>query len=242
MIEIEMDAGVARVFLARPEKANALTSPMLAQLAESIEKLRGDETLRAVVLAGRGKAFCGGADTGELSRLDASNAGAFVDAIHRVCHAIRALPVPVVAQLHGAAIGGGLEIAAACDLRIAAEGTKFVMPEVRLGIPSVVEAALLPRLMGAGRAAWLVLTGEAIDARRAFEWGLVEEVAGDVQESTQRLVESLLAGDRAALAAQKRLIHMWDEAPLGESVNASIVQFGIAYAAGVPLAIRRLKR
>jgi enoyl-CoA hydratase len=229
MVEIKMENGVARVFLARPEKANALTSPMLAQLAESIEKLHGDATLRAVVIAGRGKAFCGGADVGELSRLDASSAGAFVDAIHRVCHAIRALPVPVVAQLHGAAIGGGLEIAAACDLRVAAEGTKFSMPEVRLGIPSVVEAALLPRLMGAGRAAWLVLTGEPIDARRAFEWGLVEEVTADVQESTQRLLKSLLAGDRAALAAQKRLIQMWDEAPLTESIARSIELFSDAY-------------
>ena len=82
-----------------------------------------------------------------------------------MCAAIRALPVPVVAQLHGAVIGAGLEIAAACDLRVAAAGTKFAMPEVRLGIPSVVEAALLPRLMGAGRAAWLVLTGESIDAQ-----------------------------------------------------------------------------
>src|SRR5436305_1654793 len=74
----------------------------------------------------------------------------------------------------GAVIGAGLELAASCDLRIAADGTRFAMPEVRLGIPSVVEAALLPRLLGCGRAAWLVLTGEAIDAQRAYEWGLVE--------------------------------------------------------------------
>lgn len=77
----------------------------------------------------------------------------FVTRIHNVCKAIRDLPVPVVARLHGAVIGAGLEIAASCDLRVAAEGTKFAMPEVRLGIPSVVEAALLPRLMGSGRAA-----------------------------------------------------------------------------------------
>src|SRR5207244_8669667 len=110
----------------------------------------------------------------ELASLDPSSAAAFVAKVHRVCSAIRALRLPVVARLHGAVIGAGLEIAAACDLRVAAQGTRFAMPEVRLGIPSVVEAALLPRLMGSGRAAWLVLTGEAIDARRAYEWGLVE--------------------------------------------------------------------
>ena len=109
--------------------------------------------------------------------------------IHDVCQAIRALPIPVLAQMHGAVIGAGLEIAAACDLRVAAEGTKFAMPEVRLGIPSVVEAALLPRLMGSGRAAWLVLTGEAIDARRALEWGLIEEIGDGAT------VSHLLAGE-----------------------------------------------
>ena len=130
-----------------------------------------------MVIAGRGRNFCGGADAAELKALDAGNRRLRSSKrIHQVCSAIRGLPVPVVARLHGAVIGAGLEIAAACDLRVAAEGTKFSMPEVRLGIPSVVEAALLPRLMGSGRAAWLVLTGEAIDARRALDWGLVEEV------------------------------------------------------------------
>src|SRR5690606_10759416 len=118
-----------------------------------------------------------------------------------------------------AVIGAGLEIAAACDLRIAAEGTKFAMPEVRLGIPSVVEAALLPRLMGAGRAAWLVMTGEAIDARRAYEWGLIEEIGGE--DAVERTVKSLLAGERGALRAQKELCQLWDEAPLGEAIAAS---------------------
>src|SRR5947209_13225716 len=180
MIELEREGGdadgVARIFLNRPQKVNALDSRMLESLATEIERLHEEPGLRVVVLAGRGDAFCGGADVGELAKLDQSSAPAFVAKVHRVCSAIRALPVPVVARLHGAVIGAGLEIAAACDLRIAAEGTKFAMPEVRLGIPSVVEAALLPRLVGSGRAAWLVLTGEAIDARRACEWGLVEEL------------------------------------------------------------------
>ena len=224
-----LEGGVARVFLARPQKANALTSPMLEALERALLALEGEPSLRVVVLGGRGNAFCGGADIQELSGLDASTAGAFVGRIHAVCAAIRRLPVPVVARLHGAAIGGGLEIAAACDLRIAAPGTKFVMPEVRLGIPSVVEAALLPRLMGGGRAAWLVLTGEAIDAARAQQWGLVEEVAQDLDAAVERLVQSLLAGDKQALAAQKRLTQLWDEAPLAESVGRSVELFADAY-------------
>ena len=198
---------------------------MLDELRQSLEKLDA----KVVVLGGRGKTFCGGADVRELNSLTVSTAGAFVERIHKVCQAIRNLPMPVVARLHGAVIGAGLEIAAACDLRVAARGTKFAMPEVRIGIPSVVEAALLPRLMGSGRAAWLVLTGAPIDARRALEWGLVEEVAARPDLAVGRLVKALLAGDPAALRAQKRLLQLWEEAPLATSVAASIEAFGQAH-------------
>jgi len=241
MIELEREGGVARIFLNRPQKVNALDSRMLDVLASELDGLRQEQSLRVVVLAGRGKVFCGGADVAELATLDQSSAPAFVAKVHRVCTAIRALPVPVVARLHGAVIGAGLEIAAACDLRVAAQGTRFAMPEVRLGIPSVVEAALLPRLMGSGRAAWLVLTGEAIDAERAGDWGLVEEVcaAAELDQATDRLVQSLVAGDARALRLQKELLELWDDAPLAASIDASLAHFAEAYAGGVPAALRR---
>ena len=223
-MDVELEDAVARIFLNRPEKANALNSAMLSALADALESLER-ETLRVVVIAGRGRNFCGGADASELKALGPATAGGFLEKIHRVCATIRALPVPVVAKLHGAVIGAGLEIAAACDLRVAAEGTKFSMPEVRLGIPSVVEAALLPRLMGSGRAAWLVLTGEPIDARRALEWGLIEEVSPDADLAAQKLVKSLLAGSAEALREQKRLLQLWEEAPLATAVAASIEAF-----------------
>jgi enoyl-CoA hydratase len=223
LVDVELEDSVARLFLNRPEKANALNSAMLAALVNAFEGLH-KENPRVVVLAGRGRNFCGGADAGELKSLSAQTAGQFVTRIHEVCKAIRALPVPVVARMHGAVIGAGLEIAAACDLRVAAEGTKFSMPEVRLGIPSVVEAALLPRLMGSGRAAWLVLTGAAIDSRRALEWGLIEEI-GD----GENLLGKLRSNDPRALRMQKQLLQLWDEAPLATSVAASIERFAQAH-------------
>jgi enoyl-CoA hydratase/carnithine racemase len=223
MVDVESGGGVTRIFLNRPEKVNALDSAHLEDLLLAFHRLEGSREMRVVVLAGRGKAFCGGADVKELSALTAANAGAFVQKIHAVCEAIRQLPVPVVARLHGAVIGAALEIAAACDLRIAAEGTRFAMPEVRLAIPSVVEAALLPRLMGSGRAAWLVLTGEAIDARRALEWGLIEQVGDDAV--VDALVQSLMKNDRGALAMQKQLLQLWEEAPLATSIEKSIELF-----------------
>jgi len=227
MVDVESEGGVTRIFLNRPEKVNALHSALLDSLLKTFHVVAENREIRVVVLGGRGKAFCGGADVQELSALNASNAGGFVLKIHAVCEAIRRLPVPVVARLHGAVIGAGLEIAAACDLRIAAEGTRFSMPEVRLGIPSVVEAALLPRLMGSGRAAWLVLTGEAIDARRAHEWGLVEEVGDD--DAVNALVRSLMKNDREALTLQKQLLQLWEEAPLASSIEESIRLFGDAH-------------
>lgn len=228
-VEVEVEGGVGRIYLDRPEKANALDSALLGELLATLARLSQAPDLRTVVLAGRGRTFCGGADVDELKSLDASTAGRFVERIHEVCSAIRRLPVPVLARLHGAVIGAGLEIAAACDLRVAAEGTKFAMPEVRLGIPSVVEAALLPRLIGSGRAAWLVLTGEAVDARRASEWGLVEEVCTDLDAGIERIVNSVLAGDARALRMQKELLQLWEEAPLVQSVEQSIARFAQAY-------------
>src|SRR5258708_3525749 len=241
MIELEREGGIARIFLNRPEKVNALDSRMLESLAEHLERLAAEDGLRVVVLAGRGKVFCGGADVAELASLDQSSAPAFVAKVHRVCGALRALRVPVVARLHGAVIGAGLEIAAACDLRIAAQGTRFAMPEVRLGIPSVVEAALLPRLMGSGPAACLALTREAIDADRACAWGLVEELcaASALDQATGRLVQSLLAPAPHALPLPKEPLALWDEAPLAASIDASLARFAEAYAGGVPPALRR---
>jgi enoyl-CoA hydratase/carnithine racemase len=226
-IEVSIADGVARVFLNRPERANALDAAHLAELVSALERVAGSAEARVAILAGRGRAFCGGADINTLKALTPATAGHFVGRIHDVCAAIRKLPLPVLAVLHGAVIGAGLEIAAACDLRIAAPGTRFAMPEVRIGIPSVVEAALLPRLVGHGRAAWLVLTGEAIDARRACEWGLVEEIGGD--EAVERVVGSLLKGDREALRMQKELLHLWEEAPLARSVEESIRHFAEAH-------------
>ena len=231
MLDVQRDGDVATVFLDRRAKANALDSELLERLAALLQTFAGDADLRAVVLGGHGNSFCGGADVAELRSLDQTTARAFIGRVHRACAAARRLPVPVVARLHGAVIGAGLELAAACDLRIAAQDTRFAMPEVRLGIPSVVEAALLPRLVGSGRAAWLVLTGEAIPAQRAWEWGLVEEVcaADALDAAVRRVIEAILAGDREALRMQKELLQLWDERPLSESVRVSIDLFSEAY-------------
>ena len=237
--DLESRAGgvVARVTIDNPRKLNILTPAVLRRFAEEIRSLEAKPDLRAVVLTGAGeKAFIGGADLETLGSLDPASAREFIGLIHDACAALRECPVPVIARINGWCLGAGLELAACCDLRIAAAGAAFGMPEVRLGIPSVVEAAMLPRLVGAGRARWLVLTGETIRAAEALAWGLIEKISGpkDLDQCVNNALDAILAGEPEAIRAQKRLCKLWEEAPLAESVRASIDEFARAYESGEP--------
>jgi enoyl-CoA hydratase len=226
---------VARVSIERAAKLNSLDAPALEALAQAVSGLPAE--VRAVVVTGSGeRAFAGGADIDELASLDSGSAREFITRVHRACAAMRECPVPVIARVNGYALGAGLELAAACDLRIAAAHAVFGMPEVRLGIPSVVEAALLPRLIGAGRARWLVLTGATLDAAQALAWGLVERVVpgAELDAAVEQALDALLAAGDAALRAQKRLCKLWEEAPLDDCVRLSIVEFAAAYAGDEP--------
>ena len=236
-IEARPGGKVARLTLENPAKLNILSPDMLAALVRAFREIEGD--VRAVVVTGAGdKAFIGGADLEALGSLTPATAREFITLVHGACRAARECPVPVLARINGWCLGAGMELTAACDLRIAAGTAHFGMPEVRLGIPSVVEAALLPRLIGHGRSRWLVMTGETLDAQEALEWGFVEKVVplADLDALTDRTLDALLAGSDAALRTQKQLCHLWEEAPLAESLRASIDAFAQAYASDEPRA------
>jgi enoyl-CoA hydratase len=236
-LEERAGGAVVRITVDHPAKLNILTPSALQDLRKEFENAGQNPRVRAVVLTGAGdKAFIGGADLATLGSLDPASAREFIGLIHDACAAARECPVPVLARINGWCLGAGLELAASCDLRIAAATAAFGMPEVRLGIPSVVEAALLPRLVGAGRARWLVMTGEIIDAHLALNWGLVEKVVQkkDLDENIDDALDALLAGDPDAMRAQKRLCKLWEEAPLDESVRASIDEFARAYESDAP--------
>jgi enoyl-CoA hydratase/carnithine racemase len=228
---------VARVTVNHPRKLNSLDRAALSALAQAMREAEAHETLRAVVLTGAGEsAFIGGANIDDLAGLDPASAREFIGLVHDACAAMRDCPVPVIARVNGWCLGAGLEIAAACDLRVAAEGAMFGMPEVRLGIPSVVEAALLPRLIGTGRARWMVMTGDTIDAREALAWGLVERVvpAAKLDAAVDAALDAILAGSDEAIRAQKRLCATWEEAPLDAAVRASVDEFARSYESGEP--------
>src|SRR5205809_2738991 len=143
---------IAFVTIHNEKKLNSLSSAVMGQFIDLFRGLAADLALRAVVLCGAGdKAFIGGANIDEMAELDGPEAArAFISKVHGCCQAIRSTPAPVIAAINGWCLGAGLEVAAACDMRIASTSAQFGMPEVRLGIPSVVEAALLPYLIGWG--------------------------------------------------------------------------------------------
>lgn len=236
-LEARPGGRVARVTLSNPAKLNALDAAAIAELTETLRRLAGDAELRAVVLTGAGeKAFSGGVDVAELGATTPATARAAITRLHQCISAVRECPVPVIARVNGYCIGGALELAAACDLRVAADHARFGMPEVRLGIPSVIEAALLPRLMGAGRARWLLLTGELIDAAEALRWGLVERVVAvqGLDAEIDHALDTILEGGAEAMRAQKRLNRAYEELPFAQAVAQSIDAFEKAYATGEP--------
>jgi enoyl-CoA hydratase len=237
-IEISRDArGVACVTIANAAKLNTLNRAVMTALIDAVGDLAADPTLRVMVLRGAGaRAFIGGADITEMATLDADSARAFITLVHRSCDVFRRLPVPVIARIQGYALGAGLEVAAACDMRVAASDTMFGMPEVRIGIPSVVEAALLPQLIGWGRTRELLLTGETIDAATAERWGLVEQVVAPeaLDDAVERRVAAVLACGPAAVSAQKALIQAWENLPMQQAIQHGIDSFAASWDTDEP--------
>ena len=228
---------IAHLSIENEAKLNTLNSDIMIAFVEQAEALGRREDLRAVVLTGAGpKAFIGGADIFEMATLDAAKAEGFITLVHRTCDALRALPVPVIARVNGYALGAGLEVAAACDLRIASANAVFGMPEVKVGIPSVVEAALLPGLIGWGRTRELLLFGENIDAATALAWGFVEQVVApeELDRAVEARLASLLANGPQAVRLQKQLIRRWEDLTLSQAVSAGIESFTQAYASDEP--------
>jgi enoyl-CoA hydratase/carnithine racemase len=230
-------AGVGTLRLRDAGKLNIVGSAAIADLTGALRELAARPELRVLVLRGEGEhAFIGGADIGEMVNLNPSSAKDFITALAGLCDAVMRMPVPVIARIPGWCLGGGLEVALACDLRLCDDGAMFGMPEVRVGIPSVIHAALLPRLLGQSRADWLLLACENIDAARAESWGLVHErcAVGELDALVQRRAEALAALPPQALRQQKRLLQHWQTVPLAQAVQDSIAEFARAYATGEP--------
>lgn len=226
------------VTIERPDKLNSLSTAVMRDLEAVLHRVAVEPNLRAVVLTGAGdKAFICGADIDEMSQLgDPKTARAFITSVHRCSQALRDIPAPVIARINGYCLGAGLEVAAACDLRLCATTAVLGMPETKLGVPSVIEAALLPSLIGWGRARRILYTGETFGAEQALAWGLVEEIHPPalLDAAVDALLDKLLDAEPRAVQLQKALMQRWEELPMSEAIAAGIVAFEDAWTTDAP--------
>ena len=230
---------IATVVVENKRRLNCLATPLIVRMREVFETLATDEGVRAVVLTGAGKrAFIGGADLNELGGLCADSARLFITRLHQACKAIRDCPVPVIGRVNGFCLGAGLEVAASCDFRAAADSAQFGMPEVHMGLPSVIEAALLPGIVGWGRTREMLLTGAMFSAAEALAMGFVQKVAlaGDLDAAVDHWLAAICRATPEAIRAQKALMNRWQRVSVEEGIYAGIDALARAYTTGEPQA------
>ena len=234
-LRVERARGIVRCTLERPP-LNLLEPGLIGALRDTFETLTRDESVRVVVLTGAGRAFTAGMDVHVLRDLDVVSARALISSLHAAIDAVHRAPFPVIAAVHGACLGAGFELAMACDLRVSTAGAVFGLPEVRVGVPSVIQAALLPPLIGPGRAAELLLLGTSVTASQALDWGLVNRVveAGALDTAVDEMLDALSRCAPGAVRLQKELIIRWRETDLPSAVQAGVNAFAIAYAGREP--------
>ena len=227
-LALERDGGVARVWLDRPERRNAFDAELIGALHEAFSAFAGDDALRAVVVAGRGRSFCAGADldwmraaaglTHERNVADAESAAAMFSAVD-------SCPVPVIARVQGAALGGGTGLACCCDIVLAREDARFGFTEVRLGlVPATISPFAFARI-GRSQARALFLTGELFDAAHALRIGLAHEVLPDdaaLDAAVERVLAAVLRAGPEAVRASKALVAgLRDGDPAQQSARAA---------------------
>jgi len=223
-VRTERDGGVAVVTIEHPP-VNALSAPLLEELEAEIERLDADGNVRAVVLRGAGeKAFVAGADISEFPSLReaASGEGGSARGIQKLGARMDAARLPFVAAIHGFCLGGGLELAMCCDIRVASDDARLGQPEIKLGlIPGGGGTQRLPRLVGIGRALLLNLTGEFVDAATAYEWGLVEKVVprAELEESALEIARTIAARSPHSVAVLRELARTTRDLPLEEGLR-----------------------
>jgi enoyl-CoA hydratase len=225
-------SAVEVLWLDRPEKRNALRLGDIRSLRARIESAAA----AGLVIAGRGESFCAGVDVHLFAEGTPASARELIDELGALCAAVRRSSRPVAVAVQGACLGGALELAASADFRIAAHDAYFAMPEVAMGIPSVIDAALLERHLGLSRARELILTAEPMDAAEAHRRGFVNRLADRARllDSALELVELALRHGGEVVAAQKALFEEWLSLPYADAVERSKAALVAAFETGEP--------
>lgn len=235
LLLVESRDSTAWVRLNRPP-LNLLAPELIEALRETFLGLARNRAVRLAILTGSGTAFSAGVDIEVLKDLDVASAKGLITQLHEAIHAVHEAPFPVIAMLNGHCLGGSFELAMACDLRTASTESRMGLPEIKVGVPSVIEAALMPGLIGPGRAAEYLLTGEMITAEQALQWGLVNRVAPphELEAVTRELARKILACAPTAVRLQKELLNRWRQTDLATAIRYGINAFATSYATGEP--------
>lgn len=238
-ILIETKDRYAIITINRPDAMNALNTEILEELYETIENIVKNDSLRAIILTGSGeKSFVAGADIAAMKDMDESQAESFARAGHRTMNAISQAEIISLAAINGFALGGGLELALACDLRFASENAKLGLPEVSLGlIPGFGGTQRLPRIVGKAIALEMILGGNMIDANRAYQIGLLNAVhsSATLMEETEKFVQKLTTNN--SFVAQKTArwaVQSGMDVPLSAGLAREIAFFGELFASEDP--------
>lgn len=221
-IIVERKGGIGYLTLNRPKVFNAISEQMIREMRKAIEELNQDLAVGVVIITGAGKAFQSGADIQELSRMSPLEILSWNQGVVENLDALEKMRQPVIAAINGYALGGGLELALACTMRVAAQSATFGFPEVKIGIlPGAGGTQRLPRLIAKGLAAEIILTGEPIDAQEAFRIGLVNRVVPDDQlmASAEAIVRKILANAPIGVALAKDAIEVGKNLPLDGAIQ-----------------------
>lgn len=234
-LRFEVQEGIARLTITRPKALNALNSEVLTELEQVLKEVTDKAEIRVLLITGEGeKAFVAGADIAEMLEKSPLEARRFAQHGQNVFARLEELPIPVLAAINGFALGGGCELAMACDIRIAAEHAKFGQPETGLGItPGFAGTQRLVRLVGAGRALELILSGATIDAAEAWRIGLVNKVAPKNQllEAAMDLARKLAARSPVALELSKKAVYKGSETDFNTAQAYETEVFALCFAA-----------
>ena len=223
-ILVEKKEGIGYLTLNRPEVRNAFNQEMIDEIRDALRLIDRDEETRVLIITGAGKAFQAGADIAELSIMKPMELLRWNEGVVRINAALEKLRQPVIAAINGAAMGGGMELAISCTLRVIAESAKMALPEVKLGIiPGTGGTQRLPRLIGKGRAAELVLTGGILDAAEAHRIGLVNKVVphGEALGAAEKLAKEIIANAPIAVELAKDALEVGKDLPLEHAVQYS---------------------
>lgn len=228
---------VAHLAICGAKTLNIVGSEMLTAAKQAFAELLKRQDLRCITLTGvTEKAFIGGANLNEMRALNSVTAEPFIRSISNLCTAIRHAHVPTIAVMRGYCLGAGLEIAAACDVRIGDSSVQCGMPEVRVGLPSVVEAALLPGLIGWGKARELILRGHIIDAEESLAIGLLQHLtsSAELDRLRDRICADIAQSGPLAIAAQKRLFLAWEDQPQSVAIETGVGEFMSTFESDEP--------